>query len=101
VRAFSLLSKERLPSLPDVPTAKEAGIDNWKITAWYGMLAPAVIPRNIINRLNVEWFEIAAMHDTREQIYSFPQCVRRVLPGLDDLQIVQAQQDLLFPCFPL
>jgi tripartite-type tricarboxylate transporter receptor subunit TctC len=68
VRALTVLSKERLPSLPDVPTAKEAGVDNWEVTIWYGMLAPAGTPRDIINRLNTEWVKIAAMPETREQL---------------------------------
>ncbi len=42
VRALAVLSAERLPSLPDVPTAKEAGFDNYEVTTWYGILAPAV-----------------------------------------------------------
>ena len=32
MKALAVLSEERLPTLPDVPTAKEAGIDNWVVT---------------------------------------------------------------------
>lgn len=41
VRALAVLSNGRFPSLPNVPTAKEAGIDNWEVAVWYGVLAPA------------------------------------------------------------
>ncbi|MDP2238762.1 MAG: tripartite tricarboxylate transporter substrate binding protein [Burkholderiales bacterium] len=54
VRALAVLSPERLTSLPDVPTTKEQGFENFEISVWYGMLAPAATPRDIINRLNAE-----------------------------------------------
>ena len=68
VRALAVLGNERVPSLPNVPTAKEAGIDNLVVTGWYGLLAPAGTPRDIVNRLNEEWTKIAAMPDTKEKM---------------------------------
>ncbi len=68
VRALAVLSNERLPLLANVPTAKEAGMDNLLMTIWYGLLAPAGTPRDIINRLNEEWIKIAAMPDTKEKM---------------------------------
>jgi tripartite-type tricarboxylate transporter receptor subunit TctC len=68
VRALAVLRNERLPSLPDVPTIKEAGIDNSEVTTWYGILAPAATPREIVKRLNSEWVKVAAMPDTLEKM---------------------------------
>jgi len=68
VRAIAVLSDNRLPSLPNVPTAKEAGIDNLEVSGWYGLLAPAGTPRDIVNRLNAEWIRIVKMPDTKEQM---------------------------------
>jgi tripartite-type tricarboxylate transporter receptor subunit TctC len=68
VRGLAVLSNARVPSLPDVPTAKEAGTDNFEVTSWYGLLAPAGTPRDIINRLNAEWVKIAADADTKEKM---------------------------------
>ena len=68
VRALAVLRNERLASLPNVPTIKEAGIDNSEVTTWYGILVPAGTPRDIINRLNAEWIRIAAMPDTLEKM---------------------------------
>jgi tripartite-type tricarboxylate transporter receptor subunit TctC len=68
LRALAVFSRERLPSLPDVPTIKEAGIDDSEVTTWYGMLAPAGTPPAIINRLNAEWIKSAAMPDTVEKM---------------------------------
>ena len=68
VRALAVLSNKRLPYLPNVPTAKEAGIDNYEVSTWYGMLAPVGTPRDIVNRLNAEVIRIAAMPDTIEKL---------------------------------
>ena len=54
VRAIAALSPERLADYPNVPTTKEQGFANFEISVWYGMLAPAGTPREIINRLNAE-----------------------------------------------
>ncbi len=68
VRALAVLSEERLPAFPNIPTAKEAGIDNFEVTTWYGILAPAGTPREIITRLNGELVKIIAMPDTKEKM---------------------------------
>jgi tripartite-type tricarboxylate transporter receptor subunit TctC len=68
VRALAVLRDERLPELPNVPTAKEAGTDNWEVYAWYGLLAPVGTSRDIVNRLNAEWISIEAMPETKEQL---------------------------------
>ncbi|TRZ75938.1 MAG: tripartite tricarboxylate transporter substrate binding protein [Deltaproteobacteria bacterium] len=67
VKALAALTTERIPSLPDVPTAKEAGID-LVVTSWHGILAPAGTPRDIVNRLSAEWTKIAAMPDIQEKM---------------------------------
>ncbi len=68
VRALAVLSEERLPAFPNIPTAKEAGIDNFEVTTWYGILAPAGTPRDIVTRLNGELVKIIAMPDTKEKM---------------------------------
>lgn len=70
VRALAVLGNERVPSLPNVPTAKEAGMDNLVVTGWYGLLAPAGTPQEIVSRLNEEWTRIAALPDVREKMQS-------------------------------
>ena len=65
-RALAMCSRERSPSLPDVPTAKEAGIDGYEVSNWYGILAPGGTPHDIISRLNGAWVKSVAMSDTKE-----------------------------------
>ncbi|MHB8771982.1 MAG: Bug family tripartite tricarboxylate transporter substrate binding protein [Syntrophales bacterium] len=68
VRALAVLSEQRLPAFPNIPTAKEAGIENFEVTTWYGILAPAGTPRDIVTRLNAELTNIVAAADTREKM---------------------------------
>jgi tripartite-type tricarboxylate transporter receptor subunit TctC len=68
VRPLAVLSEARMPELPDVPTAREAGLENFETSTWYGLLTTAGTPRDIINRLNAEWLKIVAMPDTKEQM---------------------------------
>ena len=70
VRALVVLKEgnKRLPTMPNVPTTKEAGIDDCESGVWFGLFAPAETPRNIINRLNAEWSKIAATPDTMEMM---------------------------------
>lgn len=68
MRALAVLSNERIRSLPNVPTAKEAGIDNLDVTMWFGILAPAGTPHDIITRLNAEWTTVSVMPDVMENI---------------------------------
>jgi tripartite-type tricarboxylate transporter receptor subunit TctC len=67
-RALAVLSAKRVSELPNVPTTKEAGVDNFEVPIWYGILAPAATPRDIINRLNLELNKALAAPDVRERL---------------------------------
>jgi hypothetical protein len=51
IRALAIASAERWPTLPEVPTMAEAGIDGFEVTSWHLWAAPAGTPRPVINRL--------------------------------------------------
>lgn len=53
-RALGVLATERVTALPNVPSAKELGIEDYIVPLWYGMLAPAGTPANLVQRLNAE-----------------------------------------------
>ena len=67
VRALAVLSDKRSSVIPKVPTSKEAGIDNFEVPIWYGILAPAATPREIITRLNTEFTKTLKSPDVREK----------------------------------
>ncbi|WP_419899794.1 tripartite tricarboxylate transporter substrate-binding protein [Roseomonas sp. USHLN139] len=52
VRAFAVTTAQRLPSLPDLPTATEAGLPGMEVTVWHGLYAPKGTPAEITNRLS-------------------------------------------------
>src|SRR4051812_31983588 len=52
VRALAVTGAQRAHSLPDVPTMIEAGVPGYEVTAWSGVIAPAGLPRPILDRLN-------------------------------------------------
>ena len=68
VRALAVLSEQRIATLPDVPTAKEAGVDGFIMPVWYGMFAPAGTPRDIVSRLSRELMRALESADMRERL---------------------------------
>ncbi len=54
MRALGVTGTQRAAILPRVPTVSEAGLNGYEVTGWYGLLAPAATPREIIARLNIE-----------------------------------------------
>jgi tripartite-type tricarboxylate transporter receptor subunit TctC len=50
IKAYAISSNERLPTLPDIPTAKEAGLD-YEMSIWAGIFAPKGTPKPIIEKL--------------------------------------------------
>ena len=54
LRALAITSAKRSALMPELPTFAEAGLNGFEVTGWYGLLAPAGTPREIVNRLNAE-----------------------------------------------
>jgi tripartite-type tricarboxylate transporter receptor subunit TctC len=52
VRALAVTGAKRSTSLPTVPTLMEAGVPGYEVTAWTGVIAPAGLPRPVLDRLN-------------------------------------------------
>jgi len=50
VHPVAVTSRERNPSLPDVPTMREAGIADYEVGGWYGLYGPAKLPADIVAR---------------------------------------------------
>ena len=68
LRALAVSSDERLASLPDVPTAREAGVPEYLMTSWNGIVVPAKTPRDIVMRLNKELREAVMAPEVKKRL---------------------------------
>jgi len=68
LRAFAVSSAKRASALPEVPSMQEAGISDFDISQWQGVLAPAGTPREIVNRLNAEILKALNAPEVRERL---------------------------------
>jgi tripartite-type tricarboxylate transporter receptor subunit TctC len=70
LRALGLAAQKRSPAAPEVPTIAEAGLPGVVGGSWYGLLAPAGTPRDIIARLHAELMRALADPEVRERFTS-------------------------------
>lgn len=67
VRALAVTSKDRNPSLPDVPTMREAGLPGYEVIGWYGVYGPPGMPAALVTKLNVAIERALADEGLRKQ----------------------------------
>ena len=70
VRALAVTKDKRAAVLPDVPTIAESGVPGYSMSTWYGAVAPAKTPRDIVVRLNQEILKALALPDVKERLAS-------------------------------
>lgn len=68
LRAIALANDARLESIPDVPTFKEAGVDNMNSNSWYGVIVPSGTPAPIVEKLSAEFVRIVNLPEIRERL---------------------------------
>ncbi len=68
LRGLAVIDSKRAAALPDVPTAAEAGLADFEVTTWYGVLAPAGTPRPIVARLNSEIVGVMQSPEMKERL---------------------------------
>jgi tripartite-type tricarboxylate transporter receptor subunit TctC len=68
VRQVAVTSAKRFPPLPDVPAVAEAGFPAFDISGWWGLLAPAALPREILSRVHAETLKAMEQRDTRDKL---------------------------------
>ncbi|MVW73153.1 tripartite tricarboxylate transporter substrate binding protein [Bordetella sp. 15P40C-2] len=68
--ALAQTTKERLPVLPNVPTMEEAGVKDFVVAFWSGVLAPKGTPDAVINKLNTALLEVIRTPAVRDKLVS-------------------------------
>ena len=68
VKAIAVTSRERSPSLPNLPTIAEAGVPGYEAMGWNGVFAPARTPRAIVEKLNADIVRVLNLPDVRERL---------------------------------
>jgi tripartite-type tricarboxylate transporter receptor subunit TctC len=58
VRALAVSGTRRSPGFPDLPTVAEAGVPGYAAPTWSGVIAPAAVPRPIIDKLNAAFNKV-------------------------------------------
>ncbi|GKT00789.1 tripartite tricarboxylate transporter substrate binding protein [Acidovorax sp. SUPP3434] len=68
LRALAVSTLQRSSALPEVPTLDEAGLKGFDLGTWFGVLAPAATPRDILDRLNAEMVKVIQSPEFRKRM---------------------------------
>ncbi|MFH1602805.1 MAG: tripartite tricarboxylate transporter substrate binding protein [Pseudomonadota bacterium] len=68
IKGIAISGDARFPGMPQVPTFSEAGLPGFDLRIWYGILAPAGTPKEIVDKLSAELTRILAMPDVKEKL---------------------------------
>jgi len=67
LRALAITTPKRAPAMPEIPTVDEAGVPGYQVSVWFGVVAPAATPKDVVARLNAEINRVIALPDVRER----------------------------------
>jgi tripartite-type tricarboxylate transporter receptor subunit TctC len=81
LKAFAVTGESRLASLSNVPTASEAGLNNYKLDSWFAVYAPSGTPDPIVQKLNREIGKILAMPDVQKRAEDSGTTVETMTPA--------------------
>jgi tripartite-type tricarboxylate transporter receptor subunit TctC len=68
LRAIAVTGATRSPLLPGVPTVSEAGLPGYEVTSWYGVFAPAAVPKDLVTKLNGDIAAILGTADMKQRL---------------------------------
>ena len=70
LRALAVTSLERSDAFPQLPTISEAALPGYEAVTWWGLLAPARTPRDIVDKVHADVVRVLQLPDTREKLAS-------------------------------
>lgn len=92
VRLLAVATQQRISSYPNLPTIAESGFPGYDAFPWFGMLAPAGVPKDVVARLSAEIMAAVPLPQISERIRAFS--LEPTALGPDDLaQLMKADYD--------
>ncbi|MCE2948027.1 MAG: tripartite tricarboxylate transporter substrate binding protein [bacterium] len=70
LRAIGVTSANRSPIAPEIPAIAEAGVRDFDLTTWFGLLVPGTTPRDVLGRVHQDVLQVLALPDVRERLAS-------------------------------
>ena len=68
IRALAVSGVKRSPAVPNLPTVAEAGLPDFQVDPWFGLVAPKGTPREIATKLNLELNKYFKDQKVKEQL---------------------------------
>jgi tripartite-type tricarboxylate transporter receptor subunit TctC len=68
IRALAISTAQRSPAVPDLPTVAESGVRGYSSGAWFGLLAPAATPKDVVAKLSMETARILQLPDVKSRL---------------------------------
>jgi tripartite-type tricarboxylate transporter receptor subunit TctC len=68
IRALAVTPNKRSPAAPDIPTVAEAGVPGYNSSAWFGLVAPAATPKDVVSKLSAETARILQLPDVKSRL---------------------------------
>ena len=81
LKPFAITSASRSPAFPDVPTLQELGYPNFTVDSWFGIVAPAGTPKEIVDKLNATIEKILSKPEVVEQMDGLGAVIEKNTPA--------------------
>jgi len=89
LKALAYLSKQRHPTMPEIPTSAESGLPGYEVESWFAVFAPAGTPRDIVERLSAEVARIVESPDFKRRVEEQGAFARAMDPKALDAYVVR------------
>jgi tripartite-type tricarboxylate transporter receptor subunit TctC len=70
VKALAVTTEKRSTAMPNIPTIAESGVPGYEATAWFGVVGPAGMPKELVGRIQSEFGRVLALPDVKERLSS-------------------------------
>jgi tripartite-type tricarboxylate transporter receptor subunit TctC len=87
IRVLAVSGDKRFPPMADVPTVKESGLPGYSYESWFGVMAPAGVPKPVLNKVSADIARVLRLPDVVEKVKNLGLVVVTQTPGEFDALI--------------